>query len=126
MKQANVLTLTILLGMGLNFSAKCQNAGINTTGATPSTNAVLDLNTGNNYNMGLIVPHVTLNEDLTQFSPPIANAKTSKDTGLMVYNMNGNQATGYYYWSGSSWQRIAGNSNSWGLTGNGGTTPGTN
>lgn len=127
MKQAKVLTLIILFGAGFAYSAHSQNAGINTTGAIPSSNAVLDLNTGNSYNMGLIVPHVTLGASLTTFSPPIANAKTVKDTGMIVYNMNGAQPTGYYCWNGSAWVSVSGAAaNAWLLTGNTGTTAGTN
>jgi len=84
-----------------------QNVGINTTGATPSKNAILDLNTGNAYSTGIIIPHVTLGASLSTFSPPIANAATTQDTGLMVYNMNGAQTPGYYCWSGSAWVSIS-------------------
>ena len=103
-----------------------QNVGINTTGATPSRNAILDLNTGNAYDMGLLIPHVTLGASLATFSPPIINAATTMDTGLMVYNMNGSQPIGYYYWSGSTWVNVSAANNAWLLTGNSGTTVGTN
>ncbi len=127
MKQAKVLTLIILFGTGFAYSAMSQNAGINTTGAVPSINAILDLNTGNSYNMGLIIPHVTLGASLSTFSPPIKNATTVKDTGLMVYNMNGAQPAGYYCWNGSAWVSVSGAAaNAWSLTGNTGTTVGTN
>lgn len=97
-------TLIILL-CGIFFSAFSQNVGINTSGTTPSTNAILDLNTGNSSrNLGLILPHVALSS-LTTFNPPIANAHTTSDTGMIVYNTNasiGNGA-GSYFWSGSQW-----------------------
>src|SRR5580698_2839248 len=107
-------------------SAYSQNIGINTTGATPSSNAILDLNSGNKYNLGLIIPHVTLGAALITFSPPIANAASVKDTGMIVYNMNGTQPVGYYCWNGTAWVNISGGANSWNITGNSGTSPGTN
>ena len=93
-----------MLLLGISFSSFSQNVGINTTGATPSTNAILDLNTGNSRNLGFILPHVKLSS-LTTFNGPIANAKTTKDTGMLVYNTNaavGNGA-GCYCWSGAEW-----------------------
>lgn len=90
---------------GTVFSASAQNVGINTSGTTPSTNAILDLNTGNtSRNLGFIIPHVKLTS-LTSFNPPIANANTTSDTAMVVYNTNaavGNGA-GCYIWTGSAW-----------------------
>lgn len=132
-KQAT-LFLVFLFAASIGIDA--QNVGINTTGATPSANAILDLNSGNNYNLGLIIPHVTLGASLATFNPPIANAVSTKDTGMIVYNMNGPQAVGYYYWNGSTWVNVSGagggsgssyvKDSAWLLTGNAGTTPGTN
>jgi trimeric autotransporter adhesin len=113
-------TLAIFLAI-ISSTILSQNLGINTTGAVPSTNAILDLNSGNKFNHGLIVPHVTLGTSLSTFSPPIANNATVKDTGMLVYNMNGTQSVGYYYWNGTSWINL--NSGSlpgiyWALLGN--------
>src|SRR5690242_8985659 len=85
---------------GISTMLFSQNVGINTTGATPSTNAILDLNTGNANNVGVIIPSVTLGAALTTFSPPITGAATAADVGMMVYNSGGTQAVGYYYWNG--------------------------
>ena len=115
-----------LLSFSIATSLSAQNVGINTTGANPSTNAILDLNTGNNYNTGFIIPHVTLGASLTTFSPPIVNSATTNDTGMVVYNMNGPQPAGYYYWTGTTWASISGSPTAWQLTGNSGTVPGTN
>jgi len=103
------IAIIILFLAFLRFTAACfaQNVGINTTGTTPSTNAILDLNSGNNYKFGLIIPHVTLGASLTTFSPPMISAATTKDTGMIVYNMSGNQTVGYYYWSGSAWVMVS-------------------
>jgi hypothetical protein len=85
-----------------------QNVGINTTGATPSTNAVLDLNTGNSNNMGVIIPSVTLGAALTTFNPPMAHPATAADAGMLVYNsLATNQPVGFYYWNGATWVLIS-------------------
>jgi len=78
--------------------------------------------------LGLIIPNVTLGALLTTFNPPIANAPTAGDVGMLVYNMNGPQAVGYYYWNGTTWVVVGGGgaANAWLLTGNSGTTPGIN
>jgi hypothetical protein len=109
-------------------TAFSQNVGINTSGSSPSQNAILDLNTGNSNNLGLIIPNVTLGASLTTFSPPILNAATANDIGMLVYNkLATNQPIGYYYWNGATWVSIAsGGSSGWAITGNAGTTPGTN
>ena len=76
-------------------------------------------------NKGLLIPRVTLSTDLTSPSPV-----TSPVTGLLVFNSGANQALGFYYWNGSSWVLIGGGSTPsgdyWSLTGNLGTTVGTN
>ena len=88
-----------------------QNVGINTTGATPSANAILDLNTGNAKNLGLLIPRVVLSASLLTFNPPMANAATGLDSGMMVFNWKAtNQPVGYYYWGGAAtgWVNVAG------------------
>jgi hypothetical protein len=114
--------------LGISPVIFSQNVGINTTGTNPSSNAILDLNSGNKFNLGLIIPHVELSSSLTQFSPPIIGAATIKDTGMMVYNVSAlYQPIGYYYWSGSTWVSVSGAaSTGWTTTGNGGTNPAIN
>src|SRR5579872_3923935 len=102
--RASIFVLSLLLASP-SFS---QNVGINTTGAAPSVNAILDLNTGNLNNTGVIIPNVTLGASLATFNPPIANAATAGDVGMMVYNVGGTQAAGYYYWSGTTWVNVGG------------------
>jgi hypothetical protein len=104
MKHYYIASIFFVFLFGIPLAGSSQNVGINTTGATPSTNAILDLNTGNSRNLGLILPHVALSS-LTTFNPPIANAKTTSDTGLMVYNTNSTigNGVGCYCWSGSKW-----------------------
>ncbi|HXB13360.1 MAG TPA: hypothetical protein VNZ45_15340 [Bacteroidia bacterium] len=128
MKISRVLLIVIAsFIMGGTTTMYAQNVGINTTGATPGINSILDLNTGNQYKLGLTIPHVELGVSLAAFSPPIANAPTINDTGMVVYNMGGPQPVGVYYWSGTTWISVSANAaNSWLLTGNTGTTQGTN
>jgi len=122
-RKISIISLIILLSIGLFKSSYSQNVGINTTGATPSTNAILDLNTGNSNNLGLIIPSVTLGASLATFTPPMVGANTANDVGMLVYNSSAaNQPKGYYYWNGSDWTTV---SNGWSLTGNSGTTPST-
>ncbi len=97
-----------LLSLFTTSSLFSQNVGINTTGAAPSVNAILDLNTGNANNTGAIIPNVTLGASLATFNPPIANPATAGDVGMMVYNIGGTQAAGYYYWSGTTWVSAGG------------------
>src|ERR1700677_3822973 len=109
-----------------SFFVTGQNVGINTTGATPSNNAILDLNTGNNYNLGLILPHVEL-ANTTKFNSPMANAKSTKDTGMLVYNTNGPMTTGCYYWTGNKWVNLLSSLNgAWTISGNANIIDGTN
>ena len=98
--------LTLLASASLS---QAQNVGINTTGTNPSINAILDLNTGNANNLGLIIPNVSLTA-LGTFNPPIANAPTAGDKGMMVYNTNAavGSGVGYYYWDGAKWQAVGG------------------
>ena len=86
-----------------------QNVGINTSGSTPSQNAILDLNTGNAKSLGLLIPRVVLGASLSTFNPPIANAPTGLDSGMMVFNWQAtNQSIGYYYWNGTTWVSVSG------------------
>lgn len=73
---------------------------------------------------GLLIPRVVLTSNLSNPSPVTAPA-----TGLMVFNNGPNQPMGFYYWDGSQWQQTGGSGGStayWSLTGNAGTTAGTN
>jgi hypothetical protein len=116
------ITIALLLAC---VSAYSQNVGINTTGATPDPSAILDLNTGNAGNTGLLPPWAALTavNDVTTIPNPA--------TGLFVYNpgTGGLTPAGFYYNAGTSttpvWT-ITGSSNGWILTGNAGTNGATN
>ncbi|HTB32022.1 MAG TPA: hypothetical protein VK808_08360, partial [Bacteroidia bacterium] len=101
--------LLSIIAVGVNYSAFGQNVGINTAGSLPSINAILDLNTGNSNNVGLIIPNVTLAASLTSFNPPMANGFTPGDKGMIVYNSSAaNQPIGVYYWNGANWVSLGG------------------
>src|SRR5690606_7138919 len=73
---------------------------------------------------GLLIPRVALTN--TSLASPI----TSPATSLLVYNTatTGDVTPGYYYWNGSKWMRLLSINDkpAWLLSGNAGTTPGTN
>ena len=109
------------------ITMQAQNVGINTTGTNPSINAILDLNSGNANNLGFIVPSVSLSA-LGTFNPPIANAATAGDVGMLVYNTNAavGSGVGYYYWNGAAWVSTSGAATAWQILGNGNIVDGTN
>lgn len=104
-----------------------QNVGISSTsGFTPDASAGLDINYSNK---GLLIPRVALTA--TNVAGPIASPVAS----LLVYNTAtagtspNNVIPGYYYWSGSAWVMLSTSAQTnanWSLTGNTGTTAGTN
>lgn len=113
-------TLLTFLFLGYLNTASAQNVGINSTGARPDTSAGLDVNF---INKGMLIPRVALTSttDITTIATPA--------TSLLVYNTTSNSfvTPGYYYWTGTAWFKfITGAATGWGITGNTGTTPGTN
>ena len=110
-----VLTLVI----GLFTSILSAQVGVGTT----SPNGALDVTSTNN---GLLIPRIALS------ATNVATVITPT-TSEIVYNTTTsaagpNQVTpGFYYWNGTLWIRLTtGNNNDWTLTGNSGTTAGTN
>lgn len=115
-------SLLFLLTTLICCSIQAQNIGINATGATPDASALLDIAASDK---GLLIPRVTLTgtTDVTTI--------TSAATSLLVYNSAtvSDVTPGYYYWNGTTWIRFlntVGSSNDWAITGNSGTTAGTN
>jgi hypothetical protein len=77
--------------------AHAQNMSINSTGAAPNATAALDIAS---TTKGILIPRVALvsNDD------PIDDTKPE---GLLIYNNGGAfGSSGYYYWSGATWNRI--------------------
>lgn len=127
MTRYKIITLVALLTLYSVLSKiEAQNIGINSTGASPNTSAALDINM---TNKGLLIPRVAL------ASTSDAAAITSPATSLLVYNTGGALTPeGYYYNQGTSgtpnWIPFLTNNvnapSAWSLTGNTGTTAGTN
>lgn len=102
-----------------------QNIGINSTGATPNSSAMLDIDvSGLAAKKGLLIPRMTLSQ-ISAMNPLPAPAQ-----GLIVYQTDGQQ--GFYYNTSTtttpSWTYLLsanGTTGGWKLDGNFGTTPGT-
>lgn len=110
----NLLYLFLLI----NITVMAQ-VGVGTT--TPQ--ASMDITSTND---GLLIPRIALS------ATNVATVLTPT-TSELVYNtatsaVGPNQVTpGFYYWDGTLWIRLSsGATNDWALTGNAGTTPGTN
>jgi len=99
--------------------------GINTT--TPADGSLLDINS---TEKGVFIPKVDIT-DLSTIAPITgvtgALAETAAE-GLLVYNTNATSGPGYFYWDGTDWVAVGDGdgSDDWKLTGNTGTTAGTN
>jgi hypothetical protein len=115
MKQI-VVILTFLVV--LTGKSSGQNIGINSTGATPETSAMLDVSA---TNKGMLIPRVALTAK--NLSSPISSPVLS----LLVYNTATAGAApnvvvpGFYYWNGTSWTSLNPGNNQWALDGNSGT-----
>jgi len=113
------------LAIIFNNNANAQNVGISTNGATPNASAMLDVSS---TDKGVLIPRVALSA--TNSNSPIGASIT---TSLLVYNTAtagtapNNVLPGFYYWDGSMWISFGGSGGKdWSLTGNSGTTAGTN
>ncbi len=78
-----------------------QNIGINPTGATPNSSAMLDVSA---TDKGMLIPRVSLTSmsDVTTITNPA--------TSLLVYNTNAglsNGSVGFYYWNGMVWVKLS-------------------
>ena len=111
----------------LSVNLFAQNVGINSKGNKPSSDAVLDLRTGNlGSALGFLPNEVALSA--TNSSSPFSTV----DTGLIVYNYKTtgtapyNVVPGYYYWTGSAWVMMlapGAGTNGYILSSNGGGAP---
>jgi hypothetical protein len=122
----NIYSLMLFsLAIIFNNNANAQNVGISTNGATPNASAMLDVSS---TDKGVLIPRVALSA--TNSNSPIGASIT---TSLLVYNTAtagtapNNVLPGFYYWDGSMWISFGGSGGKdWSLTGNAGTTAGTN
>ena len=108
-----IVAAIFLAGIQLN----AQNVAINSTGTAANTASVLDISS---TSAGLLIPRVTAAQK-TGLNPLPEAAQ-----GLTVYQTDGTE--GYYYNTSTtttpSWVKLLGDEG-WKLTGNAGTTPGT-
>ena len=126
MKNRNLLTTFIVLFFFLfvlSFKANSQNIGINSTGATPNSSAMLDIDVSAMASKkGLLIPRITAAQK-TAMNPLPAAAQ-----GLLIYQTDGVQ--GFYYNTSTTttpnWNYINPSSGGWATSGNSGTTAGTN
>ncbi|GAB4279547.1 MAG: hypothetical protein Kow0068_03570 [Marinilabiliales bacterium] len=86
------IVFTLVLSINL-FSQN--NIGIGTT--TPNSSAMLDITS---TDKGLLIPRVTLNDAST--AAPV----TSPAEGLLIYNYNGTEPHGFWYWDGTQWVQV--------------------
>ena len=102
--------------------SKAQNLGIGPDTFDPDASAGVEMRFSNK---GLLIPRVALTS--TTSTSPIT---TPVATSLLVYNTatTGDVTPGYYYWTGSKWMRLLAidDKPAWLLSGNAGTTAGTN
>jgi hypothetical protein len=119
----NIFLLSLAIAFGVSQAAWSQNVGINATGASPNTSAMLDIASSNK---GLLIPRVALS------SSNVATPITSPEQSLLVYNTAtagtapDDVVPGYYYWNGTSWVRLltsyaSSSGSDWSIAGNAGT-----
>jgi Protein of unknown function (DUF1566) len=99
----SILRLSVLLGFILFIPgiSSFSQVGINTDGSPPNASAGLDVKF---TDKGLLIPRVSLTS--TTSNAPIGSGIT---TSLLIYNIASNTdvVPGYYYWNGTSWNRLA-------------------
>jgi len=87
----------LVLGGFLSFSAFnsfAQNVGINATGATPNSSAMLDISS---TEKGLLAPRMTQVQ---------RNAISTPATGLLIFQTD--NTSGFYYFDGAAWTQVGG------------------
>jgi hypothetical protein len=117
MKSKVLLSLAFSMSVMGAFAQK-DNVGIGTT--KPDQSAALEISSSNK---GLLTPRMSLQQ---------RNAIQYPATGLMVYQTD--LLSGFYFYDGKEWKSMASetsansivDASNWGLTGNSGTTVGTN
>mgnify|MGYP001020783092 CR=1 FL=1 len=121
MRIIKFLVLFISSILLLNMQMYAQNLGIGPDTFDPDPSAGVEMQF---TNKGLLIPRVALTN--TSSASPI----TSPANSLLVYNTatTGDVTPGYYYWTGSKWMRLLAidDKPAWLLSGNAGTTAGTN
>ncbi|MBL7885826.1 MAG: hypothetical protein JNJ52_03700 [Flavobacterium sp.] len=122
----------LLLIVFILFFIKTTNAqiGIGTTSPTSTLDVVASNPTGTSTNVdGILIPRVTRQRAQSMTGIPtstmiyVDDVTSGTATGLTV-NVT---SVGFYFFNGTIWEKIStGLNTNWSLTGNNGTTPGTN
>jgi len=112
----------LLLVLILNPKLVEAQVGINTT--SPKEGSILDISS---TDKGVFIPKVDISS-ISSISPITGINNLANAQGLLVYNENTSTGPGLFCWSGSIWEPIggSGSGDDWKLSGNSGTTPGTN
>lgn len=105
-------TLILFCVVWLSTAIQSQNIAINATGAAPAASAMLDIASTTS---GLLIPRMTSAQKSVIATPA---------TGLIVYQTDG--VAGFYYYDGTQWLPLLSSATGWSITGNTGTTFGTN
>ena len=94
------------------FNSGYAQVGINNDGSTPDASAMLDVKSTSS---GFLIPRMTATQ---------RDAISSPATGLLVFVTDDNN---FYFYNGSAWEQFSGDTGDyWKVTGNSGTTSGTN
>jgi hypothetical protein len=113
MRTTRIIFFSFLFA-GWTGTASAQNIAINTTGATANASAMLDITSTTS---GLLIPRMTSVQRAAIGGPA---------QGLIVYDVTLNA---FYYYNAGWWPLLSNSSSTsggWSLTGNAGTTAGTN
>ena len=86
-------TILSLFFVILSFGLLAQGVAINTDGSNPDASAILDVKSNSK---GVLIPRMTLSERSSISTPA---------SGLLVYQTNG--TSGFYFYDGSGWVRLA-------------------
>jgi len=93
-------------------SATFSQVGILTD--TPHVSSALDIES---TDKGILIPRISLTNDLTSPSPV-----SSPALGLLIFNSGVNQSLGFYYWDGSKWVSTSFSTTNWNIYGNSSTS----
>jgi len=115
----NMKRLFAVIILILVFQQCYAQLGVNEDNSSPDASSMIDIKSGNK---GILIPRVALTgiADATTISSPA--------TSLLIYNTAtvSDVTPGFYFWTGSTWSRLMnGTLSGWGLSGNTGTTNGT-
>ena len=96
----------LMLSLLLSFSKSFAQVGVGTT--TPDASSVLDVTS---IDKGILIPRISL----TNVTETMLDGTNTAATGLLIFNTNagvsGGNGVGYYYFTGTQWERLSTSSN---------------